>query len=278
MKGEKGDRGEAGPSTIKIGATELVDSSEPAEVLNEGSNRDVVLHFKIPKGKDGLQGIKGPKGDPGPATISVGSTKTGDAGTSAIVTNSGTTKDVILDFVIPKEADGEKIAIGTTYTLDANARAKVVDKLVENIHTIEFYITQGFDGISGDPGQKGEQGVQGNPGDANLSAYANSYENNANSYNLIADVTNQVELGVKGTSKNMDTSFTNAIAIKEEGVFKVDYFFVAKSSAAGVISLELRKDNATMVGTKISKTVTTNEYASFNGSTIVSLKKEKNWI
>lgn len=289
--------------------------------------------------------VQGPKGDPGPATISVGSTKTGEAGTSATVTNSGTTKDVILDFVIPKGADGEKIAIGTTYTLDANARAKVVDKLVGNIHTIDFYIPQGFDGINGingepgpkgdsgiseqievaetitldagmdaevedefegnvhyltfsipkgekgDPGQKGEQGVQGNPGpagptgpagadgakgdagDANLSAYANLYENNANSYNLTADVTNQVELSVKGTSKNMDTSFTNTVAIKEEGVFKVDYFFVAKSSTAGVISLELRKDNTTMAGTKISKTVTTNEYASFNGSTIVSLKK-----
>ena len=108
--------------------------------------------------------VQGPKGDPGPTTITVGTTKTGDAGTNANVTNSGTTKDVILDFLIPKGADGDKIAIGTTYTLDANARAKVVDKLVGNVHTIDFYIPQGFDGINGTNGVDGEPGPKGEDG------------------------------------------------------------------------------------------------------------------
>ena len=285
--------------------------------------------------------VQGPKGDPGPTTVTVGSTTTGEAGTFAKVTNSGTTNDVILDFLIPKGLDGEKIAIGTTYTLDANARAKVVDNYDGNVHTIDFYIPQGFDGINGingEPGPKGdtgkseqieiaetltldagmdaevdddfdgtihtltfsiprgekgeqgprgEQGIQGNvgpagptgakgdTGDANLTSYANIYENNGNSYNLTRDRVFQVNLDVKGENKNMNTSFTNAIGAKEEGVYKVDYFFVAKSSAAGVISLELRKETESIAGTKISKTVGVNEYASFNGCTFVTLKKDE---
>ncbi|GEM_PF-5412849 len=41
------------------------------------------------------------------ATVSVGTVTTGDAGTSATVTNSGTSEDVVLDFTIPKGDDGE---------------------------------------------------------------------------------------------------------------------------------------------------------------------------
>ncbi len=294
--------------------------------------------------------VQGPKGDPGPTTIQVGTTKTGAAGTKASVTNSGTTKDVILDFVVPKGADGEKIAIGTTYTLDANARAKVVDNYEGNIHTIDFYIPQGFDGINGtngqdgapgpkgedgkseqieiaetktldagmdavveddfdgevhsltfsiprgekgDPGPRGEQGIQGNTGpagadgakgdagpkgdtgDADLTSYASIYENNANSYTLTGDKANQVQMSIKGEMKNMDTNFTNTIRTKEEGVYKVDYFFIAKSSAKAVITLELRKDSESIAASKLSKDVEANQYAEFNGSTIVTVENGK---
>ena len=41
------------------------------------------------------------------ATITVGSTTTGNAGTNASVTNSGTTSAAVLDFVIPRGADGQ---------------------------------------------------------------------------------------------------------------------------------------------------------------------------
>lgn len=50
------------------------------------------------------QGLQGP---PGPATIEVGTTTTGDAGTEATVINSGTSENVILDFVIPQGIQGE---------------------------------------------------------------------------------------------------------------------------------------------------------------------------
>ena len=75
------------------------------------------------------QGLQGP---PGPATIEVGTTTTGDAGTEATVINSGTSENVILDFVIPQGIQGET----------------------------------GPQGIQGVPGPQGPQGIPGPQGEA----------------------------------------------------------------------------------------------------------------
>ena len=48
----------------------------------------------------------GPPGPPGPATIEIGTVTTGEPGTDATVVNSGTDENVVLDFTIPRGADG----------------------------------------------------------------------------------------------------------------------------------------------------------------------------
>ena len=55
-------------------------------------------------GKDGVDGQQGPKGDTA-LSVTVG---TVSEGTTASVTNSGTNKDLVLNFVIPKGEKGEK--------------------------------------------------------------------------------------------------------------------------------------------------------------------------
>lgn len=67
----------------------------------------------IPIEAIGTQGEKGDKGDTA-LTVSVGSVTTGETGTNASVTNSGTTTDLILDFIIPKGAKGDKGDKGET--------------------------------------------------------------------------------------------------------------------------------------------------------------------
>lgn len=58
-------------------------------------------------GPQGEQGIQGEQGDAGVSpTITVGTTTTGDAGSDASVTNSGTETEVTLDFTIPKGDTG----------------------------------------------------------------------------------------------------------------------------------------------------------------------------
>lgn len=78
-----------------------------------------------PEGPQGPRGLDGPKGDTGnaglagaDATISVGSTSTGAAGTNAAVTNTGTAGAAILNFTIPrgdKGDSGDAGASGTTW-------------------------------------------------------------------------------------------------------------------------------------------------------------------
>lgn len=81
-----------------------------------------------PKGEQGPQGERGPQG---PSSITIGSTATGEPGTSASVTNSGTAQDVVLNFTIPKGDQG----------------------------------IQGIQGEQGPQGQTGPQGPQGPQGD-----------------------------------------------------------------------------------------------------------------
>ena len=59
-------------------------------------------------------GPTGPTGPAGPATISIGTTTTGDPGTDAIVFNSGTSENVVLDFTIPQGPTGATGATGAT--------------------------------------------------------------------------------------------------------------------------------------------------------------------
>jgi hypothetical protein len=66
-----------------------------------------------------VTGPTGPTGPQGPTTVDVGMTTTGDPGTSASVTNSGTTTNAIFDFVIPKGAQGPTGATGASGLIGA---------------------------------------------------------------------------------------------------------------------------------------------------------------
>ena len=68
-----------------------------------------------PTGPTGATGPTGPTGEAGlAATITVGTTTTGEAGSEAIVTNSGTLEAAVLDFVIPQGITGPTGEIGPT--------------------------------------------------------------------------------------------------------------------------------------------------------------------
>ena len=68
-----------------------------------------------PQGEPGQQGPQGPAGasgapgkDGAAATVTVGAVTTGEPGTDAAVTNTGTANAAVLDFVLPKGEKGEK--------------------------------------------------------------------------------------------------------------------------------------------------------------------------
>lgn len=145
-EGPQGNPGNA--ATISVGSVQTIAPEYPASVVNSGTTSAAILDFHIPQGVKGETGETGPAGPEGPtgpqgptgptgpqgatgpqgpagadgadgadgqaATISVGSTTTGAAGTNASVVNSGTSSAAILDFVIPRGADGADAIVRTS--------------------------------------------------------------------------------------------------------------------------------------------------------------------
>ena len=104
--GAKGDKGADGKSaTISIGTVTTGAAGSNASVTNSGTSTDAVLNFTIPKGDKGADGKDGTNGNA--ATIRIGTVITGTAGSEASVTNSGTSSNAVLNFVIPRGDKGE---------------------------------------------------------------------------------------------------------------------------------------------------------------------------
>jgi hypothetical protein len=151
-----------GSSTITLGSVLTGDAGSSVSIVNSGTPTAAVFNFTIPRGATGStgatgpQGLKGDTGDTGPqgstgltgstgatgaagaagsaATISIGTVTTGAAGSSAVVTNAGTTSAAVLNFTIPRGADGsgggstfsgntDAVAEGTTNLYFTDARA-----------------------------------------------------------------------------------------------------------------------------------------------------------
>jgi hypothetical protein len=117
--------------------------SVPVRVVSDTLSSAKILlverSIQGPAGADGPQGEPGPPVPPGEgsATVTIGTTTTGDAGTDVIVVNSGTTTEAILDFTIPRGEQGPQGIQGE----------------------------QGIQGIQGEQGIQGIQGEQGLPGE-----------------------------------------------------------------------------------------------------------------
>lgn len=120
-----------------------------------------------PQGPQGIQGIQGPQGNA--ATISVGTTTTGQPGTNASVTNSGTSSAAVFNFTIPRGNKGDKgdkgdtgatgangasatITAGATTTLPAGSSATVTNSGTSSAAVFNFGIPKGDKGDKGDPG------------------------------------------------------------------------------------------------------------------------------
>lgn len=129
-RGIDGVLGGPGPSNVlNIGTVTTGAAGTSAQVSITGTSPSQTLNFVIPKGDKGdtgSTGATGPKGDAA-ATITVGSTTTGNPGTSATVTNSGTSSAVVLNFTIPK---GDTGATGPTGPAGTNANLDPIDNRI----------------------------------------------------------------------------------------------------------------------------------------------------
>ncbi len=165
LHGAKGDPGTAGAAgsaaTVSVGSTTTGAAGSNASVTNSGSSSAAVLNFTIPQGAKGDPGTQGNPGSPGSAaTVTVGSTTTGAAGTNASVTNSGTSSAAVLNFTIPQGAKGDPgtagsagtaatVAVGTTTTGAAGSNASVTNSGTSSAAVLDFTIPRGAQGVAG---------------------------------------------------------------------------------------------------------------------------------
>lgn len=218
-QGETGAAGADGAAaTITVGSVQTVAADYPATVTNSGTTSAAILEFEIPQGIQGVpgqdgsdgysptasvskvgdtatititdengtttasisDGQDGAAGTPGQAaTITVGSTTTGNAGTNASVTNSGTSSEAVFDFVIPRGADGQDgqdgtpgaaatINVGTTTTGAAGTNASVTNSGTSSAAVLNFTIPRGSTGETGPQGPTGPTGQGAIPDWANM--------------------------------------------------------------------------------------------------------------
>lgn len=106
-KGEQGQRGEQGAQGIQ----------GPRGIQGE-------------QGERGVQGAQGPAGNA--ATITIGSVTTSAPGTSAQVTNRGTSSAAVLDFVLPKGKDGADGGVTVDDTLSSTSTNPVQNNVIYN--------------------------------------------------------------------------------------------------------------------------------------------------
>jgi hypothetical protein len=156
-----------------------------------------------PKGDTGAQGPQGPKGDTGAqgpagasASVTVGSTTTLSPGADATVTNSGDTRNAILNFGIPTGAQGPQgiqgpkgdtgpmgqtgakgdtgaaatVQVGNTNTGAPGTNAQVTNAGNEHFAVFNFTIPRGDKGETGATGAQGDKGDKGDKGDTGQAA------------------------------------------------------------------------------------------------------------
>jgi len=120
--GAQGNPGSA--ATIAVGLTNTLAPGSNATVSNSGTSSAAVFNFGIPSGNTGATGSTGAQGNTGAAgaaaTIAVGTTNTLSPGSSATVTNSGTSSAAIFSFGIPQGLTGAQGPTGPPGGASAN--------------------------------------------------------------------------------------------------------------------------------------------------------------
>ena len=217
-------------------------SNKIEKILEEGKR------CKEKIGVFGPTGPTGPTGPQGPATITIGTTTTGDPGTNASVTNVGTNENAILNFTIPAGATGAQGIQGPTGPTGP----------------------QGIQGAAGAQGEIGPTGPTGPSGESSLS-YGSKYDTTTDTISLTADTDSPVPLTTTAPLSGITGTNANTLTITANGVYKIDYFFNGSPNVEATLTLSVSQNSNTISSSTIIKEVQANTDDILNGSIIVSL-------
>ena len=188
------------------------------------------------KDKIYVVGSPGPRGRDGAGTITIGTTTTGDPGTDASVTNSGTAQNAILNFTIPRGETGPT-------------------------------------GAQGPQGKTGATGEQGPAGEVATNEYGYKYDTTNDSITLTANTVTTVPLAQTGPLNVITGSTENALTIGSTGTYKIDYFFNGISNIEGNITLSVYNNGNLLTGSTLTLNLETTDERNISGSIIASLSE-----
>ena len=188
------------------------------------------------KDKIYVVGTPGPRGRDGAGTITIGTTTTGDPGTDASVTNSGTVQNAILNFTIPRGETGPT-------------------------------------GAQGPQGETGATGEQGPAGEVATNEYGYKYDTTNDSITLTANTVTTVPLAQTGPLNVITGSTENALTIGSTGTYKIDYFFNGISNIEGNITLSVYNNGNLLTGSTLTLNLETTDERNISGSIIASLSE-----
>lgn len=183
-------------ATIRVGGTTTLAPTERARVTNRGTDRQAVLYFEIPQGKQGergLQGKQGIQGEQGIQGIQGERGLRGEQGKQGIQGERGLRGERGLQGEQGKQGEqgqrgekgekGEKgdptatIKLGKVTTVAPTEQARAVNVGTKNSVILDLYIPQGkqgeqgkqgIQGVQGERGLKGETGQQGKQGEQGI--------------------------------------------------------------------------------------------------------------
>ncbi len=241
---------------------------------NSKCNHEKEKYCKLPNNCY-LMGPTGPTGPRGPVTITVGNTQTGLPNSDAIVNNSGTNDNVILDFVIPQGPTGPIGPAGPTGPqglrgLTGTTGPQGPQGAIGPTGPKGEPGPQGQQGEQGIVGPQGPQGPTGPTGPAAISAFGRKYDNSTNNINLQENVAQTIPLASNGPNSGIGVDTANALTINESGTYKVDYYFSGSTSQNANITVEINQNQTSIGSTTIIKDTTANVDTDFIGSSINS--------
>jgi hypothetical protein len=154
-------------TSVKVGTTITGEAGTQAQVLNTGTDKDVVLNFIIPRGPQGTQGVRGlqgTRGEQGPQGVQ------GPQGIQGPRGEQGTPFYIykVYESVSSMNADFLNVPLGM-FVMISSLSTQDPDnaKLYYRAESEFRFITDfsGAQGIQGPEGPRGPQGIQGPKGD-----------------------------------------------------------------------------------------------------------------
>src|SRR6056300_439140 len=237
-------------------------------VINDSTNPGRITATEFVGDGSRLNNVVAAPGPPGDAaTIEAGTTTTGLAGTSASVTNSGTTSAAVFDFTIPKgdlgiqgiqgiqgvqgiQGPSGTITVGTVTTVTNSSGASVTNSGTSENAVFNFNIPVGADSTV--PGPQGIQGIQGIQGPEGLAG---------------ADGTNYFTLSgsdIYRSTGNVGIGTTSPIVKLQVDSADFTAFTLKRTGSAGGCAMGLynANDDAWNIGNGAS-----GQFGIYNGST-----------